>query len=264
MNLWRQPIIKDRSGLPRKRGPSAPPAPWEPEHSGSLLLHYSALTAPRVVGGQTFLDERTGRTAALAAIDGVAGNQPSYSTLGDGMQAFMFPAAGAGTTRLQVDGLGLTVLEWSIFYVVRVTAVSASSQAAWALGSGSDQASLALDNTTNTAFQARLNAAGAYRNVTAVTPVDRLSQWITGRIDATAVGADHYVNGALYASNTWVSTIATPRTMGSVTIAANRPRTAGPAMEFAALLAFANPTAGLRTEAMDYLKRVWGARVTGW
>lgn len=234
--------------------------PWEPEDSAALVGVASALVTPRVVGGITYLDERTAKQPALAAKDSAIGSQPLYLT--DPVDEM--PLYQVGGNRYFAGPWAVGLYTTTIWYLMRPRVVSgANSGAILSVGAAGEAGAFSVDQGSLSGFLARVNGISPVSGGTNGTvPQDWLNQWICGEIAVTPTTLTHRINGAEYATST--HTLGGPQALTTLLIGVGRNLSAGVNSDFAHLTIWDAPTTDDRNNQIAYLKRVWGSRVTGW
>lgn len=234
--------------------------PWEPEDSAALVGVASAMVTPRVVGGITYLDERTAKQPALAAKDSAKGSQPLY--LADPVDEM--PLYQVSVARRFVGAWNVSLYTTSIWYLMRPNSLSGSNSAAiFALGIAGEPGAIAIDQAVSTQFEARVSGIAPLTSNTNGTVVqDWIGQWICGEIEVTPTTLTHRINGAVYATST--HTLPAPQLLTRLSLGVARNLTSGIPSDFAHLSVWDAPSGTDRTNQIAYLKRVWGSRVTGW
>ena len=249
---------------------SAGPPPWTPNLEPSFLTDHSAYVPPRYVNGGTRLDAKYG-PITLAAPTNAADAQPDYTTLADGMPAYLFASNGKVTTPLAFTAIDIPFTKLTIATLIRATAATAATQAAvMSLNNYVSPGTSTNDITfeagpnypTNT-MRARIAGSvgtNAFLGATATPPA---GQWVylCLEIDAPTGNCVLYSNGTQIDSGT-AGTLTNKPPMTAYYIGARRSGDFTLPMEWAETVAFTDYSPELRANLTDYFKRQWGTRMS--
>ena len=236
---------------------SAPSALWTPADEIATGKYAWEGLANDFTG--TALPDHNGETITLS----VASAAPSLiADAGDGMAALRCNVDNA-SQRLSF-GNPLTLGAESLFLLIKPTAATSASSALLALGNSIN---------TNSTFQLDANGPGNVPpNLDGNSAVpensggtNRMGTWITAIVELDPANSQvrYWINGSQIGSGAY-----TP-SGGTISVArfdlfSDRSRAYSCRADFAHGFMLHEVGAPTRTKGIDYLKRLWGARVVGW
>ena len=245
---------------------------WRPSADPAFGWEHNAKTAPRVVGGQTFLDGASG-SITLSAKDADPNSQPDYLTLADGMPAYGF-AQGAKTVTPLAHTAALQFDKITVATLARVTSSGGlhSQTGFWTFSDYASGGAMTQDITLESgtiegkAGRLRMVGAGAANGFISDNTLPDLQTWACyiSEIDATTGGASHYANGVLIgtAKADWM--LINPPLLNYYAVGARRGGDITMPMEWAATIRMNDISPTIRSNLVDYLRREWGTRMNAW